>query len=163
MRDFRTVIQQIPSLLETLGDVHGVQANIDGLHEAFARTGGSIRDLLIPVFDELSRRFEAPPDDSYIVVMDTLENSFKLFQGAVGDLFLPTVVDAAMALSNFFEAARTGLKDIDALPEPIRDIVLGAKDLYEGFLEIAEAIGNNVGPEIRELFPALATLLGRYS
>ena len=160
MRDFRTVIQQIPSLLETLGDVHGVQANIDGLHEAFARTGGSIRDLLIPVFDELSRRFEAPPDDSYIVVMDTLENSFKLFQGAVGDLFLPTIIDAAQGLSTFFEAARAGLKDLDSLPQPIRDIVLGAKDLYDGLLEIAQAIGNNVGPEIRELLPALSTLLG---
>ena len=160
MRDFRTVIQQIPSLLETLGDVHGVQANIDGLHEAFARTGGSIRDLLIPVFDELSRRFEAPPDDSYIVVMDTLENSFKLFQGAVGDLFLPTVVDAAMAMSEFFEAARAGLKDFDSLPQSIKDIVLGAKDLYDGLLSAAAAIESSVGPEFRELAAALSTLLG---
>ena len=159
-RDFRTIVQQIPGFLEALGDVHGVEKNIDGLHEAFARVGNNMRDLVIPVFDELAERFEAPPDDSYIVVMDTLENSFKLFQGAVGDLFLPTVINAAMALSEFFEAARAGLKDIDALPEPIRDIVLGAKELYEGFLEISRAIESNVGPEIRELLPALATLLG---
>ena len=39
MRDFRTIIQQVPSLLETLGDVHGVEANIDGLREAFDKTG----------------------------------------------------------------------------------------------------------------------------
>ena len=160
MRDFRTVIQQIPGYLEAMADVHGVEANIDGLHEAFARVGGSMRDLLIPVFDELERRFEAPPDNSYIVVMDTLENAFTLFQGAVGDLFLPTIIDAAMSLSNFFEAARAGLKDIDVLPEPIRDIVIGAKDLYDGLLNAAEAIASSVGPEIRELASSLATLLG---
>ena len=60
MRDFRTIIQQIPGFLEALSDVHGVEANIEGLKEAFENTGGSIRDLVIPVFDELSRRFEAP-------------------------------------------------------------------------------------------------------
>ena len=159
-RDFRTIFQQVPSFAEVLGDVHGVQKNLDGLHEAFARVGGSMRDLLIPVFDEMSMRFESPPADSYIVAMDTLENSFLLTQAAIGDLLLPTVVDAAMALSNFFEAARAGLKDIDALPEPIRDIVLGAKDLYDGLLSIAEAFSSSVGPEVRELASALATLLG---
>ena len=49
-RDFRTIVQQIPGFLEAMGDVHGVAANLDGLHEAFARTGGSIRDLVIPVY-----------------------------------------------------------------------------------------------------------------
>ena len=159
-RDFRTIVQQIPGYLEALGDVHGVEANLDGLHDAFDKVGGNMRDLLIPVFDELAKRFKAPPADSYIVVMDTLENAFTLFSGAVGDLFLPTVIDAAMALANFLEVARAGLKDIDALPKPIRDIVLGAKDLYDGLLNAAEAIGSSVGPEIRELLPALSTLLG---
>ena len=50
--------------------------------------GNSMRDLVIPVFDELAKRFEAPPDDSYIVAIDTLENSFTLFQASIGDLFL---------------------------------------------------------------------------
>ena len=84
MRDFRTIIQQIPGFLEAMGDVHGVEANIDGLKEAFDRTGGSIRDLVIPTFEELSRRFEAPPTDSYIVAMDTLENAFRLAQASIG-------------------------------------------------------------------------------
>ena len=92
--------------------------------------------------------------------MDTLENAFTLFQGAVGDLFLPTIIDAAMALSDFFEAARAGLKDIDTLPQPIRDIVVGAKDLYDGLMNAASAIESSVGPEVRELASALATLLG---
>ena len=43
-----------------------------------------MRDLLIPVFDELNRRFEAPPADSYIVAMDTLQNAFFLTQSALG-------------------------------------------------------------------------------
>ena len=54
-RDFRTIVQQIPGFLEALGDVHGVEANLDGLHDAFDKVGGSIRDLVIPVFDELAR------------------------------------------------------------------------------------------------------------
>ena len=160
MRDFRTIIQQIPGILNAAADVHGVEANIEGLREAFEKTGGSMRDLLIPTFDELSRRFEAPPADSYIVAMDTLQNAFFLTQSAVGDLFLPVIVEAAQGLSNFLETVRAGIKDVSLLPEPIQDIVVGAKDLYEGLLSIASAIESSVGPEVRELLPALATLLG---
>ena len=98
-------------------DVHGVEANIEGLREAFEKTGGSMRDLLIPTFDELSRRFEAPPADSYIVAMDTLQNAFFLTQSAVGDLFLPVIVEAAQGLSNFLETVRAGIKDVSLLPE----------------------------------------------
>ena len=61
LRDFRTIITEIPGFLNAAADVHGVEANIEGLREAFEKTGGSMRDLLIPTFDELSRRFEAPP------------------------------------------------------------------------------------------------------
>ena len=83
---------RVPGFLEVLGDVHGVEANIDGLREAFNKTGGSMRDLLIPAFDELARRFEGPPADSYIVAMDTLENSIFLLKSTIGDQFLPAVV-----------------------------------------------------------------------
>ena len=95
LRDFQNIDTADPWLSGSdLADVHGVEANIDGLHEAFAKVGGNMRDLLIPVFDELAKRFEAPPADSYIVVMDTLENSFLLLKAAIGDLFLPTIIDA---------------------------------------------------------------------
>ena len=87
MRDFRTVIQQIPGFYQALGDVHGVTTNMEGMREAFGNVGNSMRDLVIPVFDELAKRFEAPPDDSYIVAIDTLENAFTLFQSSIGDLF----------------------------------------------------------------------------
>ena len=160
LRDFRTIITEIPGILNAAADVHGVEANISGLREAFEKTGGSMRDLLIPVFDELSRRFEAPPADSYIVAMDTLQNAFFLTQSAIGDLLLPTVVDAAMALSDFFEAMRAGIKDVSLLPEPIQAIIEGTRELYDGLLNVAESIGRSVGPEVNELLPALATLLG---
>ena len=160
MRDFRTVIQQIPGILNAAADVHGVEANIEGLREAFEATGGSMRDLLIPVFDELNRRFEAPPADSYIVAMDTLQNAFFLTQSALGDLLLPTVIDAAIVLSEFLETVRSGIKDVSLLPEPIQDIVAGAKDLYDSLSEAASAIANNIGPEMREFAASLGTLLG---
>ena len=38
--------------------------------------------------------------------------------------------------------------------------MVGARELYDGLLEISRAIESSVGPEIRELLPALATLLG---
>ena len=160
MRDFRTVIQQIPGFLEAMGDVHGVTANIDGLHDAFAQMGGSLRDVLIPVFDELSKRFEAPPADSYIVAMDTLENSFTLFQASVGDLFLPTITKASIALSEFLEVARTGLNDFEALPKPIQDIVLGARSLYEALKRVAQSVGSVVGPPVEYLTSTFGSLLG---
>ena len=160
MRDFRTIIQQIPGFLEAMGDVHGVAANLDGLREAFNNTGGSIRDLVIPVFDELSRRFEAPPTDSYIVAMDTLENAFRLAQASIGGLFLPTVVDAAQALTIFFEAIREGTDAVSTLPEPIQDIVRGAMELYEALQNVGGTFVGIISPSVRELASNLASLLG---
>ena len=159
-RDFRTIVQQIPGFLEAMGDVHGVRANLEGLHEAFRRTGGSIRDLVIPTFDELSRRFEAPPSDSYIVAIDTLENAFRLAQASIGSLFLPTVVEAAQGLTAFFEAIRAGVKDANTLPEPIQDIVRGAQALFDALQTIAGQIDAGIGDEVRQLLPALGTLIG---
>ena len=158
-RDFRTIVQQIPGFLEALGDVHGVASNLDGLHEAFEKTGNSIRDLVIPVFDELARRFDSPPSDSYIVVMDELANAFFLAQAAIGDKFLPTVIGAAQGLTDFFEAIRTGLTDVTTLPEPIQEIVRGAQALYEGLTNVVDALTTNAGPALTALYDGLGPLL----
>lgn len=158
-RDFRTIVQQIPGFLEALGDVHGVEANIEGLHAAYRRVGGSIRDLLIPTFDELSRRFEAPPADSYIVAMDTFENSVFLFQAALGDLFLPTITKAAFGISEFFDAIRVGTKDVSTLPEPIQEIIAGAQSLFEALQELGGALLRIVGPPVGALADSLGGLL----
>ena len=160
MRDFRTIIQQIPGFLEAMADVHDVEANMDGLREAFNRTGGSIRDLVIPTFDELSRRFEAPPADSYIVAMDTLENAFMLTQASIGGLFLPTIVEAAQGLSDFFEAVRAGVDDVTTLPEPIQEIIRDAMALWEALQNVADGIGEAMSPSVRELATQLAGLIG---
>lgn len=159
-RDFRTIVQQIPGFLEALGDVHGVEANLEGLHAAYRRVGGSIRDLLIPTFDELSRRFDAPPADSYIVVMDTLQNSILLTKAAIGDLFLPTVTDAARVLSEFLDVVRVGTKDVSTLPEPIQEIVAGAQSLFEALQELGGALTRIVGPPVGALADSLGGLLG---
>ena len=160
MRDFRTVIQQIPGFMEAAADVHGVEANIEGLREAFNGLGGSLRDLLIPIFDELNRRFEAPPSDSYIVAIDTLENAFKLAQASLGGLLLPTVVQTAQALTVFFEAIRGGTKNLESLPEPIQEIIRGAVALYDGLQNVTESVGGVFSPSVRELASQLAGLLG---
>ena len=102
-RDFRTIVQQIPGFLEALGDVHGVEANIEGLHEAFDRVGRNMIDLLIPTFDELARRFESPPPDSYIVTIDRLQNAFFLLQAEIGERLLPIVTRGAAGLAELFE------------------------------------------------------------
>ena len=160
LRDFRTIIQQIPGFYRALGEVHGVSENIDGLREAFEATGNNMRDLVIPIFDRLNETMESPPADSYVRVMDELQNSAFLTSAAIGDLLLPVVLSAASELTNFFESIRAGIKDVNLLPEPIQAIVEGARELYDGLLNIAGAIERSVGPEINELLPALATLLG---
>ena len=160
MRDFRTVIQQIPGFYQALGDVHGVTTNMEGMREAFGNVGNSMRDLVIPVFDELAKRFEAPPDDSYIVAIDTLENSFTLFQSSIGDLFLPTVTNAAIALSAFFETLRAGIKDVTLLPQPIQEIVSGARELYDALVAVSESIGSVLGPPVEYLISNFGSLLG---
>ncbi len=111
MRDFRTIVQQIPGFLEVLGDVHGVAANLDGLHDAFDRVGGNMRELLIPTFDELAKRYESPPPDSYIVSVDRLQNSFFLLQATLGDKVLPAVSATARGLAGLFDGVRDFLDD----------------------------------------------------
>jgi len=102
-RDFRTIVQQIPGFYSALADVHGVEANIEGLREAFNRVGGDMIGLLIPTFDELARRFESPPPDSYIVTIDRLQNAFFLLQAEIGERFLPIVTRGAAGLAELFE------------------------------------------------------------
>lgn len=160
MRDFRTIIQQIPGFLEVLGDVHGVEANIDGLREAFNKTGGSMRDLLIPAFDELARRFEGPPPDSYIVALDTLENAFFLLQATIGDQFLPVVVRGAQGLTEFFEVLRAGIQDTSTLPEPIQEIIAGAQALLAALESVGGRLAGILGPSVRQLGTEFAGLLG---
>ena len=160
-RDFRTIVQQIPGLLEALGDVHGVEASIEGLHDAFEQVGGSIIDILIPTFEELERRFESPPLDSYIVRMDALQNAFFHTQAAIGDLFLPTVTEGARVLTEFLEAIRVGTEDLTTLPEPIQEIIAGAQRLYESLKRVGEGILRGLGPSVSELVKQLGGLLGQ--
>ena len=160
MRDFRTVIQQIPGFYQALGDVHGVTTNMEGMREAFHNVGDSMRDLVIPVFDELAKRFEAPPDDSYIVAIDTLENSFTLLKASIGDLFLSTVTQGAIALSAFFETIRAGIKDVTLLPQPIQEIVSGARELYDALVAVSQSIGSVLGPPVEYLISNFGSLLG---
>ena len=160
LQDFRSIAQRVPGFYNAIADTHGVQASIDGFRDAVDATGGSVANALLPVMDTLAQRFGTPPSDSYVVAMDELQNSFFLTQSAIGSLFLPALTDAAFALSNFLENVREGVTDVSALPQPLQDIVTGAKNLYDALSEAASAIANNIGPEIREFAASLGTLLG---
>ena len=61
-------------------------------------------------------------------------------------------------LSQFFDAIREG--NLDELPAPIQAIVSGAQSLYNGLIQVGEAIRRGLGPELDLLLPALGTLLG---
>ena len=121
MRDFRTIVQQIPGFLEVLGDVHGVAANLDGLHDAFDKVGRNMRDLLIPTFDALAKRYESPPPDSYIVSIDRLKNSFFLFQAELGEKVLPAVSATARGLADLFDGMRSLLEGTPSVTETLRE------------------------------------------
>ena len=85
LRDFRPLIQRVPGVLQAIADVHGVAPSLEGLREAVARLGGSVKDALLPVLEELGNRFAAPPPESYVRSVDELQNSFFLFQATLGD------------------------------------------------------------------------------
>ena len=139
-RDFRTIVQQIPGFLEALGDVHGVEANLDGLHEAFNRVGRNMLALLIPTFDELARRFESPPPDSYIVTMDRLQNAFFLFQAEIGEKFLPIVTRAAGGLADFFENVTAFLDAPGSAAEATAEFTSSVNSLNESLANV-ESLG----------------------
>lgn len=158
LQDFRSIAQRIPSFYQAIAETHDVAANIDGFRVAVDRAGGSVADALLPVMDTLARRFGSPPSDSYAVAVDALQNSFFLLQAEIGERMLPAIAQAANALSAFFDAIREN--NLDALPEPIQRIVEGARNLYEGFLNVAENIRRGLRPEINQLLPVVGNLLG---
>ena len=129
LQDFRSIAQRVPGFYNAIADVHGVSANIDGLRTAVENAGGSIKDALIPVMEELAVRFAAPPPESYAASIDELQNSFFLLQAEIGKQFLPVVGESVRALSTLFDALREN--DLDALPEPIQAIVRGMQSLFD--------------------------------
>ena len=158
LQDFRSIAQRIPGFYQAIAATHDVEASIDGFRVAVDNAGGSVKDALLPVMDELARRFGSPPADSYVVAIDGLQNSFFLLQAEIGNNLLPILAQAATGLSQFFDAIREG--NLDELPAPIQAIVSGAQNLYNGLIQVGEAIRRGLGPELDLLLPALGTLLG---
>ena len=158
LQDFRSIAQRVPGFYNAIADVHGVSANIDGLRTAVENAGGSIKDALIPVMEELAVRFAAPPPESYAASIDELQNSFFLLQAEIGKQLLPVVGESVRALSTLFDALREN--DLDALPEPIQAIVRGMQSLFAGFVSVGESIRSGLGPELDLLLPAIGNLLG---
>ena len=158
LQDFRSIAQRIPGFYQAIAATHDVEASIDGFRVAVDNAGGSVKDALLPVMDELARRFGSPPADSYVVAIDGLQNSFFLLQAEIGNNLLPVIARAATGLSQFFDAIREN--NIGELPAPIQAIVSGAQNLYEGLIRVGEAIRRGLGPEIDLLLPAIGTLLG---
>ena len=158
LQDFRSIAQRIPGFYQQIAETHGVAASIDGFRVAVDAAGGSVKDALIPVLEALGEEFGQVPAESYVVSLDGLQNAFFLLQAEIGDQFLPIIAEAARGLSEFFDAIRTN--DLEDLPEPIRQIVEGAQSLYQGFINVAEAIRRGLGPELDLLLPAIGSLLG---
>ena len=125
MHDFRPIIQRIPGFLQAVADVHGVEPTLDGMRVATERLGGSVKDALLPVLEELGNRFEAPPPESYVRSVDELHNSFFLFQATLGDKFLPALAAGARGLANLLDTMREFLQS----NEPARSAEAFAESL----------------------------------
>lgn len=114
MQDFRPIIQRVPGILQSIANVHGVEPSLDGLRLATERLGGSVKDALLPVLEDLGNRFAAPPPESYVRSIDELNNSFFLFQSTLGEKFLPAIAAGARGLANLFDNIRQFLDTPEA-------------------------------------------------
>ena len=70
------------------------------------------------------------------------------------------MTNAAIALSAFFETLRAGVKDVTLLPQPIQEIVSGARELYDALVTVSESIRSVVGPPVEYLISNFGSLLG---
>ena len=113
LRDFRPVIQRVPGFLQAVADVHGVDASLDGLRVAVNNLGGSVKDALLPVLEELGDRFQAPPPESYVRSVDELQNAYFLFSATLGGQVLPAVSATARGLAALFDHIREGIEGTD--------------------------------------------------
>ena len=114
MHDFRPIIQRVPGILQSIANVHGVEPSLDGLRLATERLGGSVKDALLPVLEDLGNRFEAPPPESYVRSIDELHNSYFLFQATLGEKFLPAIAASARGLADLFDNIRLFLDTPEA-------------------------------------------------
>ena len=106
MHDFRPIIQRIPGFLQAVADVHGVEPTLDGMRLATERLGGSVKDALLPVLEELGNRFESPPPESYVRSVDELHNSWFLFQATLGEKVLPALAATARGIAGLLDSVR---------------------------------------------------------
>ena len=144
LQDFRPIIQRVPGFLQAIADVHGVAPSLDGLREATENLGGSVKNALLPVLEELGDRFAAPPPESYVRSVDELQNAFFLFQATLGEQVLPAVSAVARGLAGLFDNIRAS---IDA-PSSLGEILEG---VTENFVSFDRAIGNTTSIESRNL------------
>ena len=144
LQDFRPIIQRVPGFLQAIADVHGVAPSLDGLREATENLGGSVKNALLPVLEELGDRFAAPPPESYVRSVDELQNAFFLFQATLGEQVLPAVSAVARGLAGLFDNIRAS---IDA-PASLGEILEG---VTENFVSFDRAIGNTTSIESRNL------------
>ena len=144
LQDFRPIIQRVPGFLQAIADVHGVAPSLDGLRAATENLGGSVKNALLPVLEELGDRFAAPPPESYVRSVDELQNAFFLFQATLGEQVLPAVSAVARGLAGLFDNIRAS---IDA-PASLGEILEG---VTENFVSFDRAIGNTTSIESRNL------------
>ena len=152
------ILENVPiigaSIREAFGTIEAssIQAQLDA-------AGQSVQDFVDILVNQLAQGARASAE-STANAFSNLGNAMFRLQAEVGNQFLPIIRDATFGLTNFLDTIRRGVSDVSTLPEPLQDIVAGARELYNGLLSIASAIERSVGPEVNELLPALATLLG---
>ena len=89
-QDIKSIIEQTGgTFITTAQDVLGFTGGIEGLRTAFNNSGKTLREFLLPVFEELNTRFDGAPVDSYTNRIDNLGVAFFNLQAEIGELMQP--------------------------------------------------------------------------
>ena len=140
------------ALKDAFGSVlaEDIQASLDA-------SGKSVQDFTRILTDQLAKGARAAADTAAVAFQQFRNSTFQL-KAAIGDALLPAIQPAVVALTEFFDILRAG--DLSAVPEPIRNIIEGAKGLFEQVQRLAGILVERFRPSIELLAPALGNLLG---
>ena len=103
-QDIKSIIEQTGgSFITVAEDVLGFKGGIDGLSDAFDASGKTLQEFLLPVFDEMGKRFEGAPVTSYTNRVDNLGVAFKNLSAEMGNRLMPTISEYLGILTELIE------------------------------------------------------------
>ena len=157
--ELNQIIERVPTAAIALREAFGSVISED-INAFLENAGLGVSDFVDLWVTEMGRA-ERVPVDSLSNSLLNIRNEASLLQNALGQELLPVITSTVQGILSFTRALRQAVQgDLASLPEPLREVVVGAQRLFSELQRIAEIIVRTTGPSFQALVSSLGSLLG---